>query len=407
MTKQKRIIFFSVFFTFFVDTLSWAIVFPIFAPYFLDAHNVLFSADVSYGTRTMLLGFFLTAFSFGQFLGAPLMGEYADKHGRKKALGWGIFFTFLGLLLSAWSMQIHNLYFLFLGRLITGLFASSTAVCLSAISDLSENEKFKVKHFGYLSAIAGLSFIIGAYLGGKLADKSVNSYFHPSDPLWLAAAITLVNFFFIILAFRETTTLNPNIKYHFFESFQNIKTALRTEKIKKAYCVYFLFLLAWTILFQFISVLTVKKFAFTYSNIGDLALFMGICWGLGSAVLNKILVKHFTTHRILEICLIGFMLFCGLVIFPKTIWGVLPILGICVILGGLAWPTCIGLISSMVPQAMQGKILGVSQSVQSFAMAMGPVIAGLAIHATLALPFLIAAFISLCAVITYFTLKSQ
>jgi MFS family permease len=76
MTEKKRkITLFSVYFTFFVDTLSWAIVFPIFAPYFLDPHNVLFSASVSTATRTTILGLFLMAFSFGQFLGAPIMGE--------------------------------------------------------------------------------------------------------------------------------------------------------------------------------------------------------------------------------------------------------------------------------------------------------------------------------------------
>src|SRR5690606_34294193 len=64
---KKRLTLASVFFTFFIDNLCWAIVFPIFAPYFLDPENKLFTPDVSIAERTTMLGFFLMAFSLGQF----------------------------------------------------------------------------------------------------------------------------------------------------------------------------------------------------------------------------------------------------------------------------------------------------------------------------------------------------
>jgi len=342
------------------------------------------------------------AFSLGQFLGAPIIGEYADRHGRKKALGVSVFFTLVGLSLSAWSMQIGQLYVLFVGRLITGIFASSTSVCLSCITDLSENETAKVKNFGYLSMIAGMAFVLGAFVGGKLADKTLNSSFSANTPLWLAAAITLVNFFFVLFGFRETSPIHRSAKFRFFEAFHRIQIALQTERIKTVYILYFLFLFAWAILFQFFPVLTVEKFAFTSSNIGDLALFMGACWAFGSGYLNKILIHRFRSPHILEVCLIGFTLFSALVIFPNHIYSVLVVLGFCVIFGGLAWPICTGLISSMAPPEMQGKILGVSQSTQSLAMTLGPVIGGMAFHLSLQFPFLIVAATNCVAVILYY-----
>ncbi len=405
---EKKTTFISVYFAFFVDNLSWAVVFPIFAPYFLDPNNTMFSPETSMGTRSMILGFFLMAFSLGQFVGAPLIGEYADKHGRKKALTICVFFTLLGLALSAYSMQINHLYWLFAGRLITGIFAASTTVCLSCVSDLSESEKARVKNFGTLSMLAGLSFVIGAFFGGKFSDQTINSAFTANLPLWLAAGLTVINLFFVIFGFRETSTVHPSVKFHILEAFQHIRLALETEKIKRIYTVYFLFLFGWTILFQFIPVLTVEKFYYTNSNIGDLALFMGACWVIGSGYLNKILVHNFDSMLILEICLIGFTLFCGLVVFQKHIYTVLAIVGICVILGGIAWPICTGIISNRAPRNIQGKIMGLSQSVQSFAMTVGPVIGGLAFHYSLHLPFLIAASMSLLSVIIYyFILKYQ
>jgi len=405
---RKKFTFIAVYLTFFVDNLSWAVVFPIFAPYFIDVNNVLFGPDITSGTRTMILGFFLMAFSLGQFLGAPLIGEYADKHGRKKALAISVFFTLIGLSLSAYSMQINNLFCLFIGRLITGIFASSTAVCLSCISDLSEDEKSKGKNFGYLSMLAGLAFVLGAFLGGKLSDKSINLAFSANLPIWIASGLTLLNLLFVLFGFRETSIIDPNVKFHFLESFHNIKIALRTEKIKRIYTVYFLFLFAWTILFQFIPVLTVEKFSYTNSNTGDLALFMGVCWVIGSGYLNKFFVQRFNPMRILEFCLIGFAVSCALVIVPKHIYGVIGIVGVCVVLGGLAWPICTSLISNTSPKEMQGKALGLSQSVQSFAMALGPAIGGVAFQSSLRLPFLIAAGTAMVAVlIFYFILKER
>lgn len=398
---RKKFTFLAVYLTFFVDNLSWAIVFPIFAPYFLDLNNLLFTPEVDAGTRTMILGFFLMAFSLGQFLGAPLIGEYADKHGRKKALAISVFFTLVGLSLSAYSMQINNLYWLFTSRLMTGFFASSATLCLSCTSDLSENESEKRKNFGYLSMIAGLAFILGAFVGGKLADRTLSSSFSAYIPFWIAAGFTFMNFLLIIFGFKETFVPHPDLKFHFLESFQNIKIALKTEKIKRIYTVYFLFLFSWIILFQFIPVLTVEKFGFTSSNIGDLAVFMGVCWALGSGYLNKHLVHRLDAMRILELCLFGFTLLCALVIFPKHIYSVLAIIGSCVMLGGLAWPICTSLISNTAPREMQGKILGLSQSVQSLAMSLGPAVGGIAFQYSTDSPFLVAAGTGLLAVILY------
>jgi len=406
MSGQKsKLSLISVFFTFFVDNLCWSIVFPLFAPYFLDPNNVLFSLDVSQETRTTILSFFLMAFSLGQFLGAPVLGEYADRSGRKKALLLSVFFTLLGLGITAWSMGAHVLWLLFVGRLITGLFASNMSVCLAAVSDLSETEKVKVRNFGFLSVLAGLSFILGAFLGGKLSDSSISPLFTPNFPLWVAAVLTILNLLFIAFGLKETGTIDPSVKFELMESFRNVKSALQTEKIKRVYFLYFLFLFSWTILFQFTPVLVVSRFEFTSSDIGDLALYMGLCWALGASYLSKILLRYFSSLRVLEGCLCLFSLLSFLLIFPNQIAVFLPIVGLCVVIGGLAWPLCTHLISSMAPKQIVGKILGMSQSVQSFAMTIAPLIGGMVSQGSVRFPFLVGGLSGLIAIFVYFTLR--
>lgn len=205
MERGKRVSLFSIYFTFFVDSLSWSIIFPIFAPYFLDVHNPLFSPDASLATRTSLLGIFLMAFSLGQFLAAPILGEYADKHGRRKALILSVLFTCIGMLATALSVKFYSLLFLFLGRFTTGVFASNLSVCLACISDLSPTEKIKVKRFGFLSVLTGASFVLGAFLGGKLSDSQISPWLSADVPFWLASLLTFFNLLFVVFGFKETS----------------------------------------------------------------------------------------------------------------------------------------------------------------------------------------------------------
>jgi DHA1 family tetracycline resistance protein-like MFS transporter len=348
---------------------------------------------------------FLMAFSLGQFLGAPVLGEYADRSGRKKALFLSVFFTLVGLGITAWSMGAHILWLLFLGRLLTGLFASNMSICLAAVSDLSATENIKVRNFGFLSVLAGLSFILGAFLGGKLSDPSISPLFTPNFPLWIASILTVLNLLFIAFGFKETGTIDPSVKFEFMESFRNVKQALQTEKIKRVYFLYFLFLFSWTILFQFTPVLVVSRFEFTSPDIGNLAIYMGLCWAIGASYLSKLLLRYFSSLIVLEGCLCLFALLSFLLLFPNQIYIFLPIVGLCVVIGGLAWPLCTNLISNMAPRQIVGKILGMSQSVQSLAMTLAPLVGGAVSQGSVRFPFLVGGFSSLLAIFVYFTVK--
>jgi len=403
--KRNNFSLAAIFFTFFMDYLSWAIVFPIFAPYFLHVHSGALPPDTSVAMRTTYLGLFLAAFSLGQFFGAPFLGEYADRHGRKRALAISVFCAFLGLALTAWSMEAHHLIFLFIGRLITGFFASNTTICLASIADLKERGEERAKHFSHMGFIGGLAFLIGAFLGGKLSDQTINASFFPSFPLWISTGLTLFNFLFILIGFVDRRGEKAGVKFDFFRAWKNIHEALRTKKIKTIYSLYFLFLFGWTILLQFTPVLMVKQFHYSNSNIGDLALFMGLCWALGSGVVNKILLHFFSSEKVLEGSFLGFTLLSVCMVFPMQLYAVLSIVGGCIILAGVAWPLCTSLISSSAPNESQGKVLGISQSVQSLATTAAPIVGGLVSHLFLGSWFLLGALASLIASVLYFSLK--
>ncbi len=403
-TKRKKLTLPSVYLTFFVDNLSWSIVFPIFAPFFLDPKNLLFSESVSLATRTTLLGIFLAIFPIGQFFGAPLIGEYADKVGRKKAFILTVGFTFLGLVLSAFGIKEKLLWLLLIGRLLSGIFSGNLSICLASIADLSEEGSKRTKGFGYLAMLAGLSFILGTFLGGKFSDSTLNPYFSEVLPFWIAAFCCLFNLFFLLFGFEETHPHNTKQKFHLLESFQNIQQALTIEKLKRIYLIFFLFLFSWNILLQFTPVLAVREFQFTNSEIGDISSFMGVCWAVGAGFLVKKLLRFFSPLKLLETSFLAITIITFSLLFISKVTYLVILLGIGVVLAGVSWPICTNKISEKAGKQTQGKILGMSQSMQSLAMGLSPLVA-ITTHIHVNIPFLLASLTSLFAAILYIQKK--
>ncbi len=398
---KKRLSLWAIHLTYFIDYLGWSIVFPLFAPLFLEEKRFSFLNGLGVDTRTTLFGVFLAVYPLMQFLAAPIIGDFADLVGRKKALLATVGMTFVGYALTGFSINAGLLSLLFIGRLVTGLFSGNLSICLASIADLSGCAKEKAKRFGYLSVLGGLAFIGGTFLGGKMTDPTLWSWLDLASPLWFATSLSLINFFFVAFFFYETAPLKPAIKFRIFESIENIAKALETKKAKVLFLVYFFFLFSWTLVFQLSPVLVLKRFNFSGAHIGDLAAFMGLMWAFGSGYLNRVFMKRFHSVKILEYSLLIFTLLNCWIGFSHNIYVVISILGLCGMIGGLAWPLCTGLISSRFSEHMQGKVLGISQSIFSLAMGLSSIIGASLYTLSSATPYILAAAASLFGVILY------
>ncbi len=388
-----------VYFTFFIDTLGWAIVFPIFAPYFI--------ARTDLSAPLLTLGLFLMAFPLGQFFFAPVLGGWADRYGKRRILALTVLLSFFGMALTAWSFQINQLSLLFFSRLITGCCAGNMSLCLACLADAGKTEHERTRYFGYLSMFAGVSFILGALAGGKLSDPEIVSWFSPAFPLWMTTILTGFN----VLCIAPWLLKDPHLHHahhaamRLLKPIDNIMQALHRNRV--LYFVYFLFLFAWSLLFQFTPVLVVEKYGFSGSDIGDLSIYMGFFWILGSIYLNKWLKRWFSSIQILKGCLILFTLFCAALTIPCQLWISLIILGGCITLSGLAWPLCLGILAEAAPKETQGKSLGISQSVQSLALSTAPAIGGVISQLSINAPFFLSAAASLTAGLIYYLSKGD
>jgi DHA1 family tetracycline resistance protein-like MFS transporter len=400
---SRRTSLFSVFFTFAIDNLGATIVFPIFAPLFLDPSYKLFGVESVLTHKMVVLGWFLSVYPLMQFIFSPVLGDYADHFGRRKLLAITTALTCIGFFICSLSIHYHQLIFLFLGRVIMGIGSGNFSICMSALSDLSKTPDQKVKYFSYGSALAGATFVLGPLLGGKLSDHALIPFFTIASPMWIGGILALVNTFFIFFAFKETIKEKSKDPYNFIRGVNHIFEAFRTRGLRRLYLVYFLYLIAWNMFFQFMPAYATEKFHIGTSAIGNIAAIMGLCWILGSGVLAKGFHKWHNPRYALAICFLIFALFTYFINYPSTLLGFTILVGLSTIISGMIWPLCTGAISNLADGKTQGKALGLSNSVLSLTMILSAIFGGYFLEFNLNLPFTLAAIALVLAAIWILT----
>src|SRR5688572_28281526 len=130
-----------------------------------------------------IFGVFGTAWALMQFLFSPVLGTLSDSYGRRPV----VLISNFGLSLDYVLMALApNLWWLFAGRVISGITAASISTGYAYVSDVTPPEK-RAANFGMLGAAFGLGFILGPALGGILGAID------PRMPFWVAAALSLAN----------------------------------------------------------------------------------------------------------------------------------------------------------------------------------------------------------------------
>ncbi len=373
-TKRNSLI--SIFITFAISSLSASIIFPILAPLFLSHKESIIIRDIPTYVRPILLGIFLSVFPMAQFIFSPLIGEFADRRGRKITFLITILMECIGYLFGAAGILWKHLSLLFIGRIISGIAAGNVSTCLVSLVDLSQNEKTKTKYFSYGSAVAGIMFMIGPFIGGRLSDRSISNFFTLDLPMWVGGILAFINFLIVALIFKESLKESEMSKFDVIKAIHNVQLAFKTPDAKDLYIIYFFFLFALNMVYQFLPAIMVEKFDFTSVDIGDVSAVMGVVWIVGTIGITAIM--H-TSVRIKYVIFLFFLLFSVFSIFipiPQKLTYFLIFVSIVVFISGAIWPIFTSAISNAAGHNMQGNVLGLSQSIQSLSMMLAPLIGG-------------------------------
>ncbi|PTQ84021.1 DHA1 family tetracycline resistance protein-like MFS transporter [Trichococcus patagoniensis] len=390
MKNDKANPILPIFFTVFIDLLGLGIIIPILPALILNPMAGLLPMDYDFSLRTIIYGFLIASYPLMQFFGAPMLGAFADRMGRRKILLASLLGTLGGYLLIAIGILTQNIWLLFIGRAIDGFTGGNISIAQSAIADISDDSN-RAKNFGLIGMAFGLGFVIGPYLGGKLSDPSILSWFDFATPFWFAALLTVLNILMVLKRFPETLKNKKTGRIDPLAGVKNIRKAFEIKKMRTIFAVIFLLSVGFNFFTQFFQVFLVGKFQFNQSQIGDLFAYMGIWIAVAQGAFLRPLSKRFSPIKILSVSSILLAATFPFLLLPDQAGWIYAIIPFIAVFQGLTQPNSTAIVSSMSDRSSQGEILGINQSIVSLAQALPPILAAFLTTININLPTLFAA----------------
>lgn len=372
-SQQHYRTFLTVLLTYTLDLVGFSIVFPVLAPLLLNPNLHFFPMTTPEAARTTVLGFLFAVFGVAQFFGAPIAGALADHYGRYKIFLASIALSIFGYGFMAMSIYMNDLTWLFIGRITTGLCSGNFSLAQSATADLTD-EKHRSKAFGTLLSVGGLGFVIGPWIGGKLANPN---WLSGSGAFIFAAVAALVNlivvYFFYVETWKRKASHNNS---SLFSTFKDLRLVFHLKTLRIILTAYLLFSIGWGFFLIFSPTFLVQKFALGADKIGDIYAYMAVIWFFVAMFLNKELVGRFSLHSLISLGAVIASIGVALFLWPKDLWPYWLIIPIALTGGALAWVNLGSIISLRASEDMQGRALGAGGSMWSMGQIIAPLVAG-------------------------------
>src|SRR5271154_1806180 len=189
--KGRRAAATFIFFTVALDMLALGMIAPVLPRLitgFMNGNTV---------NAAQMLGVFGTVFAGIQFFFSPILGSLSDRFGRRPVVLLSNFGLGLDYLLMAWAPVLS---WLFVGRVISGLTASSIPTAMAYMADVTPRER-RAAAFGMLNAAFGIGFVLGPAMGGLLGN------INPRLPFWVAGLLSLINGLYGLFVLPESLSL--------------------------------------------------------------------------------------------------------------------------------------------------------------------------------------------------------
>lgn len=356
--KQKSAAIGFIFITLLIDITGWGIVIPV-VPKLIQ--ELIDNPDLSVASQYG--GWLSFAYAGMQFVFASVLGGLSDKYGRRPV----ILFSLLGFSINFMIQALApTIFWLFVGRLFSGVTGASITTASAYIADISTDED-RAKNFGMIGAAFGLGFIIGPVIGGVLGQYGARI------PFYAASILCLVNFLYGWFILPESLDKENRRPFNWRRA-NPVGSLLQLRKYPQI-----LGLIA-ALIFVYIAghavqtnwtFYTMYKFNWTETLVG---ISLGIS-GFMAALVQGYLIRYIqpkignekSIFYGLTLYAVGMLLFA----FATQSWMMFAFL-IPYGLGGIAGPALQSVISVEVPRNEQGELQGALASLVSLTAIIGP-----------------------------------
>jgi MFS transporter, DHA1 family, tetracycline resistance protein len=367
-TKRQLMTLFAVVF---LELLAYCLVMPSFYPIFLDLNSGLLSAGFTLFHRKVLYGLLMMCYPLAQITGAPIMGTVSDKIGRKKVLSITLLCNILGYTLAACALSLHRIELIFIGFIISGITGGNIPVSQSAIADISSKQS-KAKNMSLVLASYGFCYVIGSQLGGNLAYVSSNLFSPYALPYWCAASISALNFVFVTAYFKETflTQNTSNFKSSIY--LKDIVEQFKKPHNLKLITIIFLSFFGWNFFIKIMQVFLNDRYDFLAKQNANTLAYLGFWTIITQAFLIPKLSDYFTSSQFLKVSTLVLGLSLIAMPFTPDISAFYLVFTFAAVSYSFILPNVTAIISNVNTSDAQGKIMGISQSIQSLAKTLSP-----------------------------------
>jgi DHA1 family tetracycline resistance protein-like MFS transporter len=346
-----------IFVTVLIDMLAFGMIIPILP---LLVQNM---AGGSAARGAEIYGAFGTAWALMQLIFSPVQGSLSDHFGRRAVIlisctGLGLDFILMAL--------APNVWWLLLGRVISGICAASFSTAGAYISDVTPPEK-RAASFGLLGAAFGIGFVLGPALGGILGAIS------PRLPFWAAAGLALANVCWGLFVLPESLSKDKRVPFHWKNA-----NPLGALKLLRSHPMlaglsrsFFLVSLAHVVLPSTAVLYMYYRFGWDTRAVGVFLAGVGISSLLVQGLLVKPALKLLKERGAIVVGLsfgaAGFAIY-GLAPTGLILWIGVPVMA----LWGIATPSLQAIMTRLVDPTEQGRLQGSLASLQGMASLIGP-----------------------------------
>ena len=356
MKNRKAAVGF-IFITLLLDVIGLGIIIPVIPALIQELTGGSISEASRYG------GWLIASYALVQFLCAPIVGALSDKYGRRPILLLSLLGFGLDYLVLAVAPTIG---WLFLARIIAGVFGASFTTGAAYIADVSSAEK-RAQNFGLLGAAFGLGFIIGPVTGGLLGEIG------PRVPFYAAALVTFLNLTYGYFVLPESLTKENRREFEWSRA--NPLGALLALKRYPSVAgligaLTFIYLASHAIQGTW-TYFSMEKFNWSESMVGYSLGLVGIMSALVQGLLIRVIIPKIGEYNTMIIGIIFNI--CGCLLFSMASEGWMLL---CFIipysLGGIAGPAIQGILSNQIPANEQGQLQGALTSMMAATGIIGP-----------------------------------
>jgi len=350
----------AIFLIVLIDVMGMTIILPLLP--FYSEH---------FGASPLVVGLLVSSYAICQLISGPILGHWSDKIGRKPILVFSQIGTFIGFLTLAFST---SLLWVFVARIIDGLTAGNLSTAQAYITDVS-NPNERAKALGKIGMAFGIGFFIGPALTAFLFRYGYQA------PILAAAALSFLSICasMILLPSRKNSPQAKAGPAKAPFSYTKFISYFKQPVLAGLLLQIFLFYFSFSSYMAGFALFAERRFTFNGvalnpKQVGYAFTYFGF---LGIIIQGFLIGKLVTKWGERRLALFGFISSCVgygvLSIIHGPLW--IGITGLLTSFGaGVLRPVLTSEISRCVGPHERGAIMGVNQSLQSFAQIIAPLL---------------------------------